>query len=159
MRPPEFTGGNTTPRAASEPAPARFNEAAGIHRRKLTASYSLPISSHRFNEAAGIHRRKRRAKMLGGVTLVGFNEAAGIHRRKRAGAGAELEALHVASMRPPEFTGGNSSLPPSQVYLGHASMRPPEFTGGNLHSEAAGLQGVVASMRPPEFTGGNTRQQ
>ena len=41
-----------------------------------------------------------------------------------------------------------------------ASMRPPEFTGGNdaglhrLSSEAA-----PASMRPPEFTGGNKVRQ
>ena len=36
-----------------------------------------------------------------------------------------------------------------------ASMRPPEFTGGN----ATGIEIVNAitgaSMRPPEFTGGN----
>ena len=35
MRPPEFTGGNPVPAApAACPAPCRFNEAAGIHRRK-----------------------------------------------------------------------------------------------------------------------------
>ena len=84
-------------------------------------------------------------------------------------------------MRPPEFTGGNSS---GQV-LGNsheqASMRPPEFTGGNSllrserddrvcrFNEAAGIHrrkrkeewgGPLfkdgASMRPPEFTGGNS---
>ena len=39
-----------------------FNEAAGIHRRKLPASAhaSTPDVSS-FNEAAGIHRRKRRS--------------------------------------------------------------------------------------------------
>ena len=85
-----------------------------------------------------------------------------------------------ASMRPPEFTGGN---PRPLLFLARtrtcfneaagihrrkqgaaedlrpvvlaASMRPPEFTGGN--STAAGGPGArtVASMRPPEFTGGN----
>ena len=38
-----------------------------------------------------------------------------------------------------------------------ASMRPPEFTGGNIASPAAGWPaGTIASMRPPEFTGGNS---
>ena len=38
----------------------------------------------------------------------------------------------------------------------HASMRPPEFTGGNPHHYPIQMLAVVAaSMRPPEFTGGN----
>ena len=36
-----------------------------------------------------------------------------------------------ASMRPPEFTGGNLALHGDTVARGRASMRPPEFTGGN----------------------------
>ena len=36
-----------------------------------------------------------------------------------------------------------------------ASMRPPEFTGGNLRRCLGNFIGDVASMRPPEFTGGN----
>ena len=38
-----------------------------------------------------------------------FNEAAGIHRRKRAARFAAQVAVRyrLASMRPPEFTGGN----------------------------------------------------
>ena len=38
-----------------------------------------------------------------------------------------------------------------------ASMRPPEFTGGNHQQEAQGgpQKASAASMRPPEFTGGN----
>ena len=38
-------------------------------------------------------------------------------------------------MRPPEFTGGNSttSLAVAVPVIVAASMRPPEFTGGNLH--------------------------
>ena len=35
MRPPEFTGGNTSMSRTSRSEPLRFNEAAGIHRRKL----------------------------------------------------------------------------------------------------------------------------
>ena len=88
MRPPEFTGGN--------------------HRRRR----------------GGTSHRDRR-----------FNEAAGIHRRKRATRGIASHRRPVrASMRPPEFTGGND-----RVRRGHecphcspASMRPPEFTGGNI---------------------------
>ena len=39
----------------------------------------------------------------------------------------------MASMRPPEFTGGNASSTAARIVrLDHASMRPPEFTGGNL---------------------------
>ena len=37
----------------------------------------------------------------------GFNEAAGIHRRKRLDYGRRFPARVGASMRPPEFTGGN----------------------------------------------------
>ncbi len=38
-----------------------------------------------------------------------FNEAAGIHRRKRGPESLPFDAQHgPASMRPPEFTGGNS---------------------------------------------------
>ena len=88
-----------------------------------------------------------------------FNEAAGIHRRKR----------HVLPGRA------------RRGWCGHASMRPPEFTGGNQNrdgrnhvrrvgrfNEAAGIhrrklagadvggeRSNDASMRPPEFTGGN----
>ena len=35
-----------------------FNEAAGIHRRKLRVRWRLMPRVRRFNEAAGIHRRK-----------------------------------------------------------------------------------------------------
>ena len=60
MRPPEFTGGNRGQRTglAADLRP-RFNEAAGIHRRKLfrRGCHRRP-PARRFNEAAGIHRRK-----------------------------------------------------------------------------------------------------
>ena len=37
-----------------------------------------------------------------------------------------------------------------------ASMRPPEFTGGNPRALGYMAQhAAAASMRPPEFTGGN----
>ena len=39
---------------------------------------------HRFNEAAGIHRRKPQVALrITGGQNSGFNEAAGIHRRKQ----------------------------------------------------------------------------
>ena len=42
-----------------------FNEAAGIHRRKLLLIHLLHLFFlFRFNEAAGIHRRKRRSTDL-----------------------------------------------------------------------------------------------
>ena len=37
-----------------------------------------------------------------------FNEADGIHRRKQATRRYREDPPHFASMRPPEFTGGNS---------------------------------------------------
>ena len=41
-----------------------------------------------------------------------------------------------------------------------ASMRPPEFTGGNQDFRPdATAQDLPASMRPPEFTGGNQLEQ
>ena len=85
MRPPEFTGGNGGMGGRPARAPSSFNEAAGIHRRKRKCWYGLPVS------------------------LMSFNEAAGIHRRKRAGGLLTLFPWEVASMRPPEFTGGNAS--------------------------------------------------
>ena len=68
-----------------------------------------------------------------------FNEAAGIHRRKRADCHLKLSLRPVrASMRPPEFTGGNRSNQRVVIVLIRlASMRPPEFTGGNLPEIAA----------------------
>ena len=59
-------------------------------------------------------------------------------------------------MRPPEFTGGNSTVRTFNCQTFSASMRPPEFTGGNV-GRAGRLWGRygAASMRPPEFTGGN----
>ena len=60
MRPPEFTGGNTVMMlGACVQVSSRFNEAAGIHRRKPpTCPKTLRPRFTRFNEAAGIHRRK-----------------------------------------------------------------------------------------------------
>ena len=62
MRPPEFTGGNPyeTPCRGGNKLKPSFNEAAGIHRRKLCDSRAIVWTHHviGFNEAAGIHRRK-----------------------------------------------------------------------------------------------------
>ena len=44
----------------------------------------------------------------------------------------------------------------TKPYLLRASMRPPEFTGGNTIIERVRINNKKkASMRPPEFTGGN----
>ena len=114
-------------------------------------------AGHGFNEAAGIHRRKRAAGVYGCLaTWSGFNEAAGIHRRKRRRGGGMKWPLGLASMRPPEFTGGNPcSQGPQRGGDAVASMRPPEFTGGNRRSSTERCSCSTASMRPPEFTGGN----
>ena len=65
----------------------------------------------------------------------------------------------MASMRPPEFTGGNFSGTKTKITIPKlASMRPPEFTGGNGGADLLAQRDVIqASMRPPEFTGGNPR--
>ena len=111
MRPPEFTGGN----------PAASGRDASHHVR-------------RFNEAAGIHRRKPGRELQATPTrYLGFNEAAGIHRRKRLRRATRARLSFSASMRPPEFTGGNRwrSMDCRKNSWITASMRPPEFTGGN----------------------------
>ena len=64
MRPPEFTGGNLL----APPAAGRTRAATG------------------------------------------FNEAAGIHRRKLYLIQRQMLFFHFASMRPPEFTGGNYGI-------------------------------------------------
>ena len=110
MRPPEFTGGNIVAGELGGVRNRGFNEAAGIHRRKHTCESRMSSRVERgFNEAAGIHRRKPPASANGTAPRPpGFNEAAGIHRRKRLGIGDHLAfKLAAASMRPPEFTGGN----------------------------------------------------
>ena len=85
-----------------------------------------------------------------------FNEAAGIHRRKLPLPMAARPPAGSASMRPPEFTGGNSCRSRGPASVPAASMRPPEFTGGNARLGCAPVPSrAVASMRPPEFTGGN----
>ena len=109
MRPPEFTGGNSVESACTQPRTNRFNEAAGIHRRKHEGTCN------------GIHSRQgasmRPPEFTGGNTVSSsqapvkascFNEAAGIHRRKPERA-VPWHRRHRASMRPPEFTGGNNS--------------------------------------------------
>ena len=84
MRPPEFTGGNPVTCSGTRGVSICFNDAAGIHRRKRgTGSGQSSCFSLRFNEAAGIHRRKHGGHMVG------------------------LHLVTSASMRPPEFTGGN----------------------------------------------------
>ena len=115
----------------------RFNEAAGIHRRKpsMTGVCRRPARK-RFNEAAGIHRRKHRPQVMQRWhrSSTGFNEAAGIHRRKPARSSMlmacrrrvrfnEAAGIHRRKHPPPLI----HDSPPVMI----ASMRPPEFTGGN----------------------------
>ena len=78
-----------------------------------------------------------------------FNEAAGIHRRKRNNVTDRFWTA-VASMRPPEFTGGNmAEAAAGSVEPAPASMRPPEFTGGNATSAAGREARQVPAFTPP----------
>ena len=184
MRPPEFTGGNfSAPRAALAHTP-RFNEAAGIHRRKLSPgnrrANRAQAASMRPPEFTGgngarvlcadgvpVDASMRPPEFTGGNEVEGelptsdssgFNEAAGIHRRKHDRSRSPVLRTFIdASMRPPEFTGGNQRT-------ARSSARAGEF----CFNEAAGIhrrkrimrklyryRAGKASMRPPEFTGGN----
>ena len=108
-----------------------FNEAAGIHRRKPVTTEEEEHTHGCFNEAAGIHRRKRPVSRPRTSCTRCFNEAAGIHRRKPWKTW-ERWPSRPASMRPPEFTGGNRRRGRGACDdQRRASMRPPEFTGGN----------------------------
>ena len=104
MRPPEFTGGNLKKEGVIGAEDIRFNEAAGIHRRKRPRPGKPP----RFPLC--------------------FNEAAGIHRRKPTRQGENYERDYKASMRPPEFTGGNGC---------QRGSRPPKRS--TCFDEAAGI--------------------
>ena len=122
------------------PPDAGFNEAAGIHRRKPSSvGGDCGTGITGFNEAAGIHRRKHEKAAAANIAkIASFNEAAGIHRRKLLGVPRHVRTRHVASMRPPEFTGGNLvAAIPAPIVLMVASMRPPEFTGGNTRRPCA----------------------
>ena len=96
MRPPEFTGGNPV----SHPFSLFLAAAASMRPPEFTGGNAKETALEQ-NESAS-----------------GFNEAAGIHRRKRGltrdvGAGEDF----LASMRPPEFTGGNGpQLTPGDSY-------------------------------------------
>ena len=75
----------------------------------------------RFNEAAGIHRRKLQPLAADEPERgVGFNEAAGIHRRKQCSRTGLHDERLPASMRPPEFTGGNPRGTIRGIYKGTA---------------------------------------
>ena len=110
MGPPEFTGGNFTFSGISLPRTRlRFNGAAGIHRRKLPCcnrslrAMPWPLQWGRRNSPAE-------------TDVMRMNGEVGV----------------VASMGPPEFTGGNQYERDVKRRTDlAASMGPPEFTGGN----------------------------
>ena len=56
------------------------------------------------------------------------------------------DSVSRASMRPPEFTGGNRRRGEASERnaLRLASMRPPEFTGGNLLPSVTTIQDMIA---------------
>ena len=109
MGPPEFTGGNDVPDARYLPP------ADGLQWGRRNSPAETPTG------AASSRRWKAR-----------FNGAAGIHRRKLSPAAGHSNTAPIASMGPPEFTGGNPPEDHAAGSLRHAaSMGPPEFTGGN----------------------------
>ena len=85
MRPPEFTGGNR-----GRPRLSRAGLGASMRPPEFTGGNWVWGT-----EIAGCAWRAR------------FNEAAGIHRRKPTAITGGVFRAHSASMRPPEFTGGN----------------------------------------------------
>ena len=87
MRPPEFTGGNSTDAGAPHATyrDASFNEAAGIHRRKLTLAVALGVERVRVASMRPPEFTGGNGHSLGALDALVrpcFNEAAGIHRRK-----------------------------------------------------------------------------
>ena len=86
MRPPEFTGGKNRWRAGCWPTAPCFNEAAGIHRRKVTITEAI--------SPPHVRASMRPPEFTGGKELGGLADE--IYR-------------HLASMRPPEFTGGKAT--------------------------------------------------
>ena len=110
MRPPEFTGGNmANVNPYCNVVNVRFNEAAGIHRRKLPVTVSssgqCASASMRPPEFTGGNVRASPKRV---ARYSRFNEAAGIHRRKHGDHAYACVEHRCASMRPPEFTGGNA---------------------------------------------------
>ena len=141
MRPPEFTGGNRDGLVVRHRRGCRFNEAAGIHRRKhRDRQDTFPAKCWSFNEAAGIHRRKRGDKRRACAPPQPdgrFNEAAGIHRRKTS--------YDRASMRPPELRQPNlcQNLRFNEA-AGIHRRKPGDGADGGVHghrcfNEAAGI--------------------
>ena len=109
MRPPEFTGGNVVrPDDCHRPLKASMRPPEFTGGNPMGTGAPDRLGAGGFNEAAGIHRRKPSSC---GCQLfhasLGFNEAAGIHRRKHPSRPDRGGGGSVASMRPPEFTGGN----------------------------------------------------
>ena len=91
MRPPEFTGGNTGRRPRTPLVRFRFNEAAGIHRRKR--GHAGPRGGRAGNASM------RPPEFTGGNVAIMV----------------ALRVLVDASMRPPEFTGGNMAKSDAEV--------------------------------------------
>ena len=113
MGPPEFTGGNT-PRPPTRP---RATDRASMGPPEFTggnerwqdrdSGRNRSLQWGRRNspaETGGIRGRRAR-------NPPGFNGAAGIHRRKLPIRQAEGCVAGIASMGPPEFTGGNPPPP------------------------------------------------
>ena len=94
-------------------------------------------------------------------TIPGFNEAGGFLPRKRRRKTQAGTTTPVASMRPEDFSPGNTE---SFYVFGskddEASMRPEDFSPGNAQPGAdRPLRAGQASMRPEDFSPGNQRKR
>ena len=69
---------------------------------------SGPDGVARRPEGAGVYRRNTTSASWSAAPTTRFDGVAGFYRRKQAD---DERARLSASMRPPEFTGGNSSRP------------------------------------------------
>ena len=118
----------------NEIAGNRFNGAAGIHRRKHTASLvkranEAELQWGRRNSPA----ETRTCGSWSGSATIRFNGAAGIHRRKLEPAPQCAKPWFAVLQwgrrnSPAETSDGVDLVRPGAL----ASMGPPEFTGGNL---------------------------
>ena len=123
MRPPEFTGGNLfivfIDHNGNDPAsmrPPEFTGGNGDHQGGAQFRYR-----RRFNEAAGIHRRKPTGQVLTDLPLSPASMRPPEFTGGNFNPGWLFVVFERASMRPPEFTGGNRErnliITPPQLLL------------------------------------------
>ena len=109
MRPRVFPAEDGTKLTTCPSRSSSFNEAAGIPRGRLLASFILPSGLCGFNEAAGIPRGRRMRRHRLASAIRSFNEAAGIPRGRPPDL-LEVHQRDQASMRPRVFPAEDARL-------------------------------------------------